>query len=163
MVLSAGGDPATMPALKAIAEHHLSPPCPIFLSPHPPVHACALADAGARRQDKMATSGALDMAAPGALDKNSDTPCAAIIHVHTPDGTVEVPITREAASGARGRSAREGDSERKLSDSYSPGLRSSWDICDKEFGQVFLTMSPPLLNCSALQPMPRKKVVYDSL
>jgi hypothetical protein len=147
MVLSAGGDPATMQAPKAIAEHPLSPPCPIFLSPHPPVQVCALADAGARRQDKMATSGALDMAASGALDKNRDTPCAATIHVHTPDGTVEVPLTREAASGARGRSAREGDSERQPSDSYPSGLRSSWEICDKEFGQVFLTMS---LSCIAL-------------
>jgi hypothetical protein len=91
----------------------------------------------------MATSGALDMAASGALDKNSDTPCAAIIHVQAPDGTVEVPLTREVASGARGRSAREEDSERKLSDPYPSGLRSSWEICDKEFGQVFLTMHTP--------------------
>ena len=74
-------------------------------------------------------------------------------------GVTPLPQTEEGcrspaevpAFSARGRAAGEDDertlserasertrSERTLSDVYSPGLRSSWDICDKEFGQVSL-------------------------
>jgi len=107
------------------------------------------------------------MAASGALDMAGDTQGAVTSDVHALNssalaqdgggggcggdgvggggGVTRLPRTEEEcrspaevpAFSARGRAAGEGG-ERTLSDSYSPGLRASWDICDQEFGQVSL-------------------------